>query len=76
MFRHKDVEFCAMGALGLYLLARFHWADETIDFTSNHSWFDVKLLIEAGSKTPTILITDSTYRNAMVKVFKDNRIIF
>lgn len=75
VFRHKQVEQCPFGALGLYLLSRFHCADEEIDFSSNQSWFDVKLLIEAGSKSPTVPIKDSSYRSTILKVFKENGIL-
>ena len=44
--RHKDVEMCAIGALGLYLLTRFEVTDEIkdIDFSNNRTWFNRKLL--------------------------------
>ena len=44
--RHKDVEMCSIGALGLYLLTRFEVTDEIedIDFSDNRTWFNRKLL--------------------------------
>ena len=44
--RHKEVEMCSIGALGLYLLTRFDVTDEIqhIDFSDNQTWFNRKLL--------------------------------
>ena len=70
--RHKDPALCPIGALGLYLLARFHLADEKLDFSSNSSWFDVKLLVECGSRENTKGIKDRTYRKTMESVFEKN----
>ena len=44
--RHRDVELCSIGALGLYLFTRFEVAKEIehIDFSDNKSWFNRKLL--------------------------------
>ncbi len=69
VIRHKDPEHCAFGGLGLYLLSRFHLAQETLDFSSNRTWFDVKLLVESGSKDNTKSISDDTYRRVMTSVF-------
>jgi hypothetical protein len=46
--RHRDVNLCAVGALALYLFARFNHSHEmdAVDFTSNRSWFNIKLLTD------------------------------
>ena len=48
VLRHVDVKLCAFGALGLYLLQRFLVTNELgwLDFTTNKSWFDIKLLVD------------------------------
>ena len=45
--RHKDARLCHIGALGLWLMARFHIYNEMerVDFTDNKSWFNMKLMI-------------------------------
>ena len=47
VMRHRLPELCPIGALGLYLLARFDVTTEhdTFDFCNNRSWFNTKLLI-------------------------------
>ena len=74
VIRHKNPYFCPIGALGLYLLSRFHIADETIDFSKNSTWFDIKLLVESGSKNTADSIRDTTFRKTMKEVFKKNGI--
>ena len=46
VMRHRDPRLCPVGGVGLVLLARFHHTREieTIDFTNNKSWFNIKLL--------------------------------
>ena len=46
VMRHRLAQLCPIGALGLWLLARFDIAEEykSFDFTSNGSWFNVKIL--------------------------------
>jgi hypothetical protein len=56
------------------LLSRFHIADETIDFSKNSTWFDIKLLVESGSKNTADGIRDTTFRKTMKEVFKKNGI--
>jgi hypothetical protein len=48
VIRHRLVESCSEGALGLYLLGRFELTGELedMDFTTNNKWFDVKLLVD------------------------------
>ena len=57
--RHKEVSECAIGALGLYLLARFSNNDEgnKISFENNEDWFKIKLLVDSRGvdNTPSIL---------------------
>ena len=47
VMRHRKPELCAIGALGLYLLARFEVTneEETFDYLDNKSWFNNKLII-------------------------------
>ena len=44
--RHREVELCSIGALGLYLMTRFQVTNELdhIDFSDNKTWFNRKLL--------------------------------
>ena len=72
VIRHKNPFYCPIGALGFYLLSRFHLADETLDFSSNRTWFDNELLVESGSKNSVDGIKDRTFRKAMKEVFKKN----
>ena len=63
--RHKDVTLCSIGALALYLLARFEFGGETIDFSSNEKWFDVKLLVEKSMANHKKAITDHNYAKSI-----------
>ena len=47
VMRHRKPELCAIGALGLYLLARFEVTneEETFDYLDNKSWFNNKLIV-------------------------------
>ncbi|CAD6984981.1 unnamed protein product, partial [Tilletia controversa] len=48
--RHRDVESCPVGALGLYLFERWHQHQHpTPTFDSRASWYDEKLLVSADS---------------------------
>jgi Centromere DNA-binding protein complex CBF3 subunit, domain 2 len=68
VIRHKDVYLCAIGVLGLYLLARWEFSDEVIDWSTNESWFNIKLLVSTkGSNVNSI--TDQTYSKRIKKVF-------
>ena len=53
VMRHRLPELCSIGALGLYLLARFEITGETNTFnlTNNYSCFKQKLLISPSSKS-------------------------
>jgi hypothetical protein len=42
---HKHVNMCLIGALGLYLMARFDMTGEKFYFSDNSSWFNQKLLV-------------------------------
>ena len=48
VMRHKEANLCLIGAIGLYLLSRFHLNSENLNFFSNSTWFNVKLLVENG----------------------------
>ena len=52
VMRHRDPELCPIGALGLWLLARFNVTKEpdSFDFLNNQSWFNSKLLISSQAK--------------------------
>jgi hypothetical protein len=50
VMRHRDAAICAIGGLGLYLLARFEHTKEEIDITENGKWFTPKLLINHSKK--------------------------
>jgi hypothetical protein len=65
LMRHQDVNQCTIGALGLYLLAKFHISGEVFDFSPTDRWFDVKLLIESLSANTTVSVNNQTYAKAM-----------
>jgi Centromere DNA-binding protein complex CBF3 subunit, domain 2 len=61
VMRHKDVNLCAVGALGFYLMYRFQVTDEMNtppDFADNEAWYRIKLLVQpynsAGDYTQSI----------------------
>ncbi|KAG7370192.1 centromere DNA-binding like protein [Nitzschia inconspicua] len=76
--RHKNVNLCSIGALGFYLMYRFHYTgewDNPPDFLDNKSWFDTKLLIASDSRRGSPLnhtqrISDKSYAKAIKKVCK------
>ena len=43
---HQLAQLCPIGALGVWILARFEITEEykVFDFTNNDSWFNVKIL--------------------------------
>ena len=63
--RHAEVFQCAVGGMGLYLLARFQITGEaeTFDFTDNRSWYDIPLLV--SSKNPRKNVGDRPYYEAI-----------
>ena len=52
VMRHRVAELCPIGALGLYLMARFELTNEhkDFDFLTNKSWFNHKLLTSTQGK--------------------------
>jgi hypothetical protein len=73
--RHKDVNMCSYGALGFWLLYRFHCTgemDTPPDFTSNEDWFDIKVLVGLPnfSSSRTKGISDTTYTRQIKKALK------
>ena len=67
MARNFDVNVCPIGALGFYLLYRFHNSNEMdgVDFCDNISWFNTKLLTTYNSTDNTKCIKDKTYAAAV-----------
>ena len=63
VMRHRNVFICPMGALGMYLLARFDYTKEAdnFDFSENAKWFDIKLLVDVRNSCNTVGITDIAY---------------
>ena len=80
MGRNFDVNVCPVGALGFYLMYRFHHSRELnddknpVDWTDNSMWFNIKLLTEYGRADNTVCINDSTYATAVKKICKENKI--
>lgn len=75
LIRHKNVNMCGMGALGLYLMLRFHVTKELeeIDFTDNSKWFDIKLLVDrhAGDlESLSRSVSDQYYATSIKSVAK------
>jgi hypothetical protein len=68
VMRHKIPELCPIGALGLYLMSRFHVAGEKLDFTSNEKWFSVKLLVEHGSGNTEKGISSQSYAKTIKEI--------
>jgi hypothetical protein len=73
--RHKELDRCPLGALGLYLFSRFHLANERLDFTENKNWFDVKLLVANGSHNNTVSVKDQVYAAAIKTACKKLNLI-
>ena len=71
--RHLKASKCVMGALGLYLLARFEVTKEKLDFSSNSKWFDVKLLVDSATTNATncTAVSDKYYANVIKTVCRD-----
>ena len=65
--RHKDVNQCAIGALGLYLLGRSMLTSEfqRIDFSQNEQWFNIKLLVDSRGENNATSISDQAYYSSM-----------
>ena len=65
--RHKIVEMCCQGALGLYLLGRFTITNEdnNFDFTNNENWFNVKLMVDCRSIDNTVSVSSDCYFDAI-----------
>jgi hypothetical protein len=54
VIRHKNVELCSVGVLGLYLFSRFHIAAEPFpDMSSRTSWYNIPLLRGSGNNAIT-----------------------
>ena len=72
-FAHKNVNLCASGALGLYLLARFHQTSEAdgIQFKNNKRWFSIKLLIDSHGRDNTKAASDQAYYSSMKDACKN-----
>ena len=73
--RHLDPCRCAVGALGIYLLYRFHYSGEMSeanrpDFTKNETWFDIKLLTNGSTTGNTKEMTKRSYTDKMKECFK------
>jgi cellulose synthase/poly-beta-1,6-N-acetylglucosamine synthase-like glycosyltransferase len=65
--RHKDVNVCAFGAVGLYLFFRFHVENEPFpDFTNSEIWFDIKLVKGSNRLKP---IAATTQTDSVTKIF-------
>jgi hypothetical protein len=75
VMRHKNVSMCAIGALGLYLLSRFDLTGEVFDFTSNESWYNVKLLIDSTYHDVESSVSDQAYAKAIRKVCEELKIV-
>jgi hypothetical protein len=73
--RHKDVFQCAVGALGFYLLERFHVTGEfedhnRPDFRENKEWFDIKVLVKQGENTKKEM-TQRPFAESVDKIFQE-----
>jgi hypothetical protein len=66
--RHQDFTKCILGALGFYLLARFDQTREfdSMDFTDNKKWFDIKLLVDCKSSK-----LEDLFKSVEVKTYTD-----
>ena len=77
MARNFDVNLYPVGgALGFYLLYRFHYSNEMtdIDFCDNSAWFNIKLLSIFNSQDNTKIMKDKTYAAAVKNVCKKENI--
>jgi len=64
--RHRDVKLCAIGALSLYVMYRFHcmveFSDLSVDdWLKNSKWFDIKLLADTHSPDQTKEMGSDSY---------------
>ena len=68
--RHRNAELCSLGALGMYLLARFEATGEKFDFKSNENWFRVMLLVDTNSSRleNKVAVSDRCYAKTMKAV--------
>lgn len=77
--RHKDVRQCAVGAFAFYLYFRFHVSremDEDFrpDFSSNQSWFDVKILTD-GTRNNTKEMKKKSYTDDIKGIFRELKMV-
>ena len=80
--RHKNVFECPIGAEAMYLFFRFDQTREWYmdpddlsnwkmpDMRDNSAWFDIKVLIEHGSRDNTKSLSQRCYTEALKEVFK------
>lgn len=68
VIRHKNVQTCAFGAVGLYLFHRFHIKGEAFpDFSLKENWFNTKL---ARGQNIDKSIAYNTQRTSISNAFK------
>ncbi|KAE8964038.1 hypothetical protein PR001_g29185 [Phytophthora rubi] len=66
--RHRNVEVCPVGALGLYLFYRWSIKNEAIpNFLEPEQWYDIKVL--KSGKGMTTALTYRAHYDATVKAF-------
>ena len=69
VIRHKNVNTCALGAVGFYLFHRFHMTNERFpDFSENRNWFSIKLCPGRSSDT-TKAVCYNTQLNSVNRAF-------
>ena len=67
-FRHKHVERCAVGALGLYLFVRYHVQNEPWPpFHDREQWYKTKLLAKEGA--PYYSLTYQAHNSVLTAAF-------
>ena len=72
VMRHNDVRLCAIGSLGLWLLARFDATNEMegIDFSVNSNWFNIKYLVSTMQNDKCVKMHDRAHKKAIAEACK------
>ena len=66
--RHRNVELCAIGAIGFYLFFRFHVDNEEFpDFTKRANWYNIFLFVAGTCRTE--MMSPDSHREAQKKAF-------
>ena len=73
MHLSQECQLCAIGALGLYLQARFHQTSKAvgIQFKNIKKWFFIELLLNSHGRDNTKAVSDQAYYSSMKDACKN-----